>query len=317
MSLSTGRFVVGNALCFLEDARGSCQLNSQASRNPIDVYLNCSIVSLRSALANNDCIDVALVVNFEIPPSRRLEIEQFGIAIHRIDFTSFRMPDSFPWASAYFKLDALAYLSARYEKAMLLDCDTFTVGSYADLWQECERQILLYDLGHRISHPDRQRIIQNHTAMFGENTPLIHYGGELVAGPQMLLKPFVEKCQEAFCVIRDRSHQLVHDMGDEQILSIAAHRMPALIRSANSYLYRYWTNLQFRLISTNYQYNAVDIWHLPSEKENGLQALYRHLRRHGQLPDRKACIRIFNLDRPHAGRIREKLRQIKNRCIYR
>lgn len=317
MSMSTRQCVVANAVCYLEGTRGSCQLRAESQQNRMEVYLNCSIVSLRSALIHNPGIAAAMVVNFDISQSKREEIERLGISIHRIDFITFRMPDSFPWATAYFKLDALAFLAERYEHVTLIDCDTFTVGGYADLQQESEDRILLYDLQHRISHPDRQRIIQNHLAIFGENAPLIHYGGELVAGPQKLLKPFLEKCKEVACVIRERSHLLIHDMGDEQILSVAAHRISHCIGIANSYLYRYWTNLQFRLLSTNYQYNAVDIWHLPSEKDGGLQALYRYLRRYGKFTDRKTCIRIFGLDRPNAGRISEKLRRIRNRCIYR
>ena len=266
---------------------------------------------------HNPGITAALVVNFDIPPRKREEIERQGISIHRIEFAAFRMPESLPWACAYFKLEALAFLAERYDHVTLIDCDTFTVGGYADLQRESADRILLYDLQHRLSHPDRQRIIQNHLAIFGENTPLIHYGGELVAGPRNLLKPFAAQCQEVAAAIRERNHLLVHDMGDEQILSGAAHRMPQCIRCANSYIFRYWTTPRFRLLSTNYQYNAVDIWHLPSEKESGLPALYRYLRRHGEFPKRPSCIRLFGLDRPNAGRIFDALRRLRNRCLSR
>ena len=317
MPSSTEQFVVGNAVCYLKDTRGSCQLSAKGQQDRTEVYLNCSIVSLRSARVHNPGIAAALVVNFDIPQRKREEIERLGISIHQIDFSVFRMPDSFLWAPAYFKLEALAFLIERYEHVTLIDCDTFTVGSYAELQQESEDRILLYDPQHRLLHPDRQRIIQNHAAIFGESALLMHYGGEFVAGPRDFLKPFMEECEGVACAIRERSHLLVHDMGDEQILSVAAHRMPNYVRCANSYIFRYWTAPHFRLLSTNYEYDGVDIWHLPSEKERGLDAMYRYLRRYGEFPNRKTCIRIFGLDRPNAGRISEKLRHIRNHYLYR
>ena len=88
--------VVANALCYLDNTSSSFQLSLQGERNRIALYLNCSIVSLRSALLHNPAIAAVLVVNFDIPARRREEIERLGIAIQRIEFVTFRMPDAFP-----------------------------------------------------------------------------------------------------------------------------------------------------------------------------------------------------------------------------
>lgn len=312
MSSPARQPVVANAVCYMDDTQGSSQFHRVDERGRRELYLNCSIVSLRSALMHNPGIDAALVVNFDVPASRRREIESFGIAIHKLDFVTFRMPDAFPWSGAYFKLEALAYLLELYQHVTLIDCDTFTVGSYQDMHRESAEHILLYDIQHRLSHEHRRHVIENHRLLCGESVSLVHYGGEIVAGPAALLKRFVAVCAEVASVLRQRSSLITHDMGDEQIISVAAHRMPRSVRSANAYLFRYWTGRDFRLLSTNYLFNAVDIWHLPAEKQNGLQALYRYLIRHGNFPTRDMCVRITGLDRPNAGRIAEQQRRIKN-----
>jgi hypothetical protein len=199
---------------------------------------------------------------------------------------------------------------------VLLDCDTLTVSDYVDLNRESVEHILLYDVQHRLSHAHRMRVIENNRVICGEAVSLIHYGGEILCGPATLLRPFVANCAEfartlrALCESRDVSAQ---DMGDEQLISMAAHRMATSIRIANAYLCRYWTGRNFRLLSTNYRFNAVDIWHLPAEKEGGLQTLYRHLVRHGEFPSSDACAKLAGLDRPNEGRVGSKWRRLRNR----
>jgi hypothetical protein len=48
-------------------------------------------------------------------------------------------------------------------------------------------------------------------------------------------------------------------MGDEQLISVAADRMSSSVRSATAYLYRYSTGRNFRLLSTNCQFNAFSV----------------------------------------------------------
>jgi len=316
MKSNNGKFVVANAVSYLDKTQGSCQLSNEGQNDRMDLYLKLSIVSLRSAMLHNPGIDAALVVNFEIPKDRCAEIEGYGISVHRIIFSKFRMPDCFPWGAAFFKLEVLAYLTEKYEHIALIDCDTFTVGNFDDMKKESENTILLYDVQHKLSHPDRQRNIQNHHVLFSENLPLIHYGGEIIVGSQNNLRQFLEYCEDIIKSVREKSSMIDNDMGDEQIISSAASRMTDVIQSANCYLYRYWTSNRFRLLSTNYEYNAVDIWHLPSEKENGFMFLYESLARNGEFPSRKKCVRIFGLNRQKAGRISEKIRRFRNRTGF-
>lgn len=55
--------------------------------------------------------------------------------------------------------------------------------------------------------------------------------------------------------------------GDEFIISLVAAEMPEYIKNAGAYIYIFWTEAAFRLISTCYEYNKILILHLPAEKE--------------------------------------------------
>jgi len=91
------------------------------------------------------------------------------------------------------------------------------------------------------------------------------------------------------------------DQSDELVLSIAADRLvnsgKITVRPINPYLNRYWTSSYFNLISTNYKFNPVSIWHLPHEKKDGLLTLYDCIQKHNDLPPLQELYYMVHLEK--------------------
>ena len=144
-------------------------------------------------------------------------------------------------------------------------------------------------------YEERQNILLNYSQIYGEESNLIHYGGEFICTRVRILKKLYDSC---LAVIRESNRfSDLRNFNDEHITSIAVYRdMKEKAHHAGAYISRYWTGRLY-LASTNWKNNAVPLWHLPVEKQTGICKVYRHYRKHGAFPDREKMARIFGLPR--------------------
>lgn len=286
-----------NAFAFKENFKTSMQLQGKMDAEKLALYMENIFVSLKSAAQKNPQDDVMLVVNAEIPKTYKTLFEQENIKIKEISFDRFVMPDHFVWALAFFKLCALSHVveEEQYDRFLLLDTDTITTESYADMWEECKTGVMLYPLGHSYHHHDRERIRKDYFSLYEEELNLVHYGGEYICGNRAHLQAFMAECQEVYRRMQEKNFRVDDHTGDETILSIAAARIKTTeVIAAVPYIYRYWTN-DFYLVSTNTVYNPVCIWHLPDEKEHAMRYFYRYYRKNNCFPEKKKCMKIAGI----------------------
>ncbi|MGN0326598.1 MAG: hypothetical protein ACI4DW_09805 [Lachnospiraceae bacterium] len=200
---------------------------------------------------------------------------------------------------AFFKLCALTYLARQeYEKILLIDADTITVDAYSELWQEMEYGMMLYPVNHSFHHQARKEIREDAVRLgYGEEGNVIHYGGEFVGGNKATLTGFLTLCESVFHRMEENNFRVKDNIGDETILAVAAmlYKKKHSITEAGAYIYRYWTERRFYLVSSNTIYNPVCIWHLPGEKDKGLIILYQYYIKHGKYPDKKKTAHILGI----------------------
>lgn len=261
------------------------------------VYLKNACVSLCSIKFHNPECEVAFVTN--IPSSQIPEVyvdvlKQFNILIVEIPFDSFIFADKYLWSLAFYKLCILKHYSkSRYKNICYMDSDVYVQENLNYLWEECEQNILLYDINHGLQVEDYRVICEEFASFFGEKKYLTHYGGEFFAASIENTRVFVNSLENIYQEMRKRN--FVTSKGDEFLISITASIMRGTIKNAGAYIYRFWTAPGFRLVSTCYQYNNVSILHLPNEKNRGMLRIYNLYIKKGKIPSNQTVWRICRL----------------------
>lgn len=279
---------------FLKSYSGG--VNLKGSNNKLDLYLKNCCVSCVSAKKNaGEDTDVALVTNMDVPGVFRDVLDEAGVKVLKFDFDRFNFDGKYDWSLAFYKLCALyhAVNELDYDNYAYLDSDVYVQGSFADVWKECSKKILMYDICHGLQVEDYQRFLKETTEFTGTETlGLTHYGGEFFAANRENAQAFVKECISIYDEMMQKSFKT--SMGDEFISSLAAARIADKVRNAGAYIYRFWTR-RFHLMSTNYEYNPVAVLHVPQEKDFGMLKIYDRYVAHGKLPSRKKVWQLLHL----------------------
>lgn len=279
---------------FLKSYSGG--VNLKGSNNKLDLYLKNCCVSCVSAKKNaSDDTDVALVTNIDVPGVFRDVLDEAGVKVLKYDFDRFNFDGEYDWSLAFYKLCALyhAVNELDYDNYAYLDSDVYVQDSFADVWKECSKKILMYDICHGLQVEDYQRFLKETTEFTGTETlGLTHYGGEFFAANRENAQAFVEECISVYGEMMQKSFKT--SMGDEFISSLAAARIADKVRNAGAYIYRFWTR-RFHLMSTNYEYNPVAVLHVPQEKDFGMLKIFDRYVAHGRLPSRKKVWQLLHL----------------------
>ncbi|WP_143449101.1 hypothetical protein [Lachnoclostridium sp. An196] len=260
----------------------------------MDVYLKNAIVSLASAKQYNPNAVCILSCNFDVPGYLRTIAERTGIQIHTVPFRKYESKEEFRWAITQYKFNAIEHVLELMDKEdcmLVLDSDTMCTKKLDELFSEAANSLILYPTAHSYSQEKRAEIRYNYQIMYhADNDNLVHYGGEFFAGNKNQMQELLNAC---LCVIQcAREIEDLKPWDDEHILSIAVEKfLKGYVYPANAYIFRYWTN-QFYLVSTNYYYDPVCIWHLPAEKNFGMLVLYDYFVKHGYFPNVKKSAKI-------------------------
>lgn len=286
----------------------------------MNVYLKNAIVALASAKIQNPDARCILNCNFEVDAILKTIAEQAGIEIHLVPYGAFRSNETFSWAITQYKFDSMAYVLGLMEAEdcmLLLDTDTVCVREMSEIFDEAKQALVLYAMYHGYYQEKRQSIRKNYQKLYClEQADLVHYGGEFFAGSKRLLMELVSYCKEIVEQARERED--LEPWDDEHVLSIAAeHFMKEKIYPASAYICRYWTN-KFYLVSTNFYYNPVHIWHLPAEKNYGMIVLYEYFEKHHTFPKKEQMAKIMGF--PSVGYQKWNLYRwkilIRNKCGF-
>lgn len=279
---------------FLKSYSGG--VNLKGSDNKQDLYLKNCCVSCVSAKKNaGEDTDVALVTNLAVPEKYGDILKMAGVKIFKYDFDHFNFNGTYDWALAFYKLNALyhAVKELDYDNYAYLDSDVYVQGSFEDVWKECSKKIMMYDICHGLQVEDYQRFLKETNDFLDEESlGLTHYGGEFFAANKENAQAFVEECISIYEEMMQKSFQT--SMGDEFISSLAAARLADRVRNAGAYIYRFWTR-RFHLMSTNYEYNPVTVLHVPQEKDFGMLKIFDRYVDHGKLPSKKKVWQLLHL----------------------
>ncbi|MCM1173572.1 MAG: hypothetical protein NC341_00825 [Blautia sp.] len=286
--------VIYNALCFNEESIKAP--NAHAFRGGVETYLKNSFVSLMSAKYHNSDCDVILIANNALPDKYASLFSARGIKVLRAAFDNYTVPQNFMWEYAFYKLKALEYIvnNTDYEYILGLDSDTYVADGLEKLWTECEwdRPVLLPVLAST-SGDARKQIITDYERNWGQHLPLVHYGGEFIAGKRNVLSDFSKRINDIYSKVKQNGFQITDEMGDEGFLSMAANDFEVL--SAYPFIRRYWTRHAWYGADTCWA--DVPIWHLPAEKDYGILKMFSILVKKEKTPSKKKAAKIFNLPR--------------------
>ena len=249
-------------------------VNIANQKNRQTVYLkNCCVALLSARACNGDNTDVALVTNIDLPNEYKTLLESKKIKIFFQDFDRFLFSSDYNWSLAFYKLCAL-YNTVRkydYDYYCYLDSDVYIQSSFNNIWRECDKHILLYDINHGFQVEHYKHFLNEVNDYTGADKAITHFGGEFFAANRENSLSFSNKCLEIFTDMKDRNFITTH--GDEFIISIAAEQYGGLVKNAGAYVFRFWTDV-FRLVSTCYINNPVSVIHVPDEKEYGMITLF-------------------------------------------
>ncbi len=290
------------AFAFKDGFQTSMQTKKQAGAGVTEMYLKNIFVALTSAKLYNPNDDVCLVTNTELPKVWKERFEEKEIIIKKVPFDTFEIPKEFPWALAFYKLCALkAMTNEGYERLLLMDADTYTTGSYDELWKEADYGVMLFPVGHSFNHSDREIVRRDFVKYFPAEASvsnIIHYGGEFVAGTAGALSKYLEYCGMVYDKVKASRYNMEAHAGDETIWSVGAalakNDKTIDITEAGAYIYRFWTG-EFYLVSTVTVSNPVCIWHIPNEKETGFVRLYDYYCSNKAFPDVEKAMKIFGM----------------------
>ena len=267
----------------------------------LQVYLkNICVASISAKRYNPECV-VAMVTNLnsdEIPEEIVDVFRDNKIEIINAPFDQFRFPADYLWSLAFYKLCALSHLvELGFKKICYLDADVYIQGSFEALWQECDEKLLLYDINHGLNTKDYQIICSEFDEFFADNKTkyITHYGGEFFAANLEDAKRFLTYAEQVYNTMISRNIKTTK--GDEFILSISAHYMRESVKNAGAYIFRFWSGIDFRLVSTCYKFNAVTVLHLPAEKEKGILKIYNRFICKGDIPSNEEVWKICRLSK--------------------
>ena len=268
-------------------------------------YDRCTVVARCSAKVQNPGCTVALVTNAPPPAPFLGQLQAAGVEIWDCPFAAYRVPAQANWALAYYKLCAMEWVLANrtFDRAAMIDLDTYTQYPLDDLWREADEAVLLYQVPHAASQGMAQAISRIYDTVSPAGAPhvLTHFGGELVAGSKARLQDLMERCRRYFDEMQQAG--VTPREGDEAVWCGAAYRSLLAgqpVRAANAYIFRYWLGGRFYFVSTNYVLDPVCILHLPgAAKERQLKLLYRSYSRKGAFPPPARVHRLCGLPAAH------------------
>ena len=263
-----------------------------------EIYMkNCCVAAISARYQCGENTDVAIVTNIEIPSKYRDIVESKGVKIISFPFDDFRFGREYKWSLAFYKLCALSKASKEldYDYYAYVDTDVYVQGSFDNIWEDCENNILMYDINQGCNSSEYRRVLNEMGNFDASIHNFTYYGGEFFAANSENTQLFIAECEQIYKEMVSRD--FVTTQGDEFISNIAASRLKNRVKNAGAYVYRYWTGT-YRLISTNYRVAHIVLLHCPAEKKDGIITIFNRYVRRGKVPSNRRAHSLLHLNCP-------------------
>lgn len=291
------------SLCVDEDGQEAsryAQLLDMQAEQRRRVYWQCVVVFFASSVRCNPGARHLFFTNDQAPAGwRGLDYRAFlariGVEIRLLPFTSFVPPPGFStdFRNGFYKLEVLQALAdpALGPSSVLFDSDCVWTRPVPELARRLEtsNQLLLLDVQAGSTPDDQVAGLSRRAigALYREIYPgypaavPTFFGGEVVGGSQATLAALLadlqatwQHLQRAYPAAPPRfsTQESIYD-GDEYVMNLVYNRRPWPWLDASPYLRRIWTSHRYtNVLPTD---AALPLWHLPSEKLQGLPVLCR------------------------------------------
>lgn len=283
--------LIFEALAIDNKATTSSSLGEIASKTTVsDIYIKNAIVSLLSIKESNKDATVGIVINVDLDDKWEKILLDNDIVIWKCPFDSFVMPKNFVYSLSYYKLCAFDYIlnNTDFKRMCFLDCDTFGVKSFSDIWKEADNALLIIPNESSIHAPVRSEINCLYELLSGEkNKTITHFSSGFIAGTKRTLNEVMSLCREVYHGVIGLNN-FTPSGGDEIIWSPALVHFHGRIHSPRAYcllsfitISNYWLDKEF------WDDPNVVMWHLPGDKRYSLIWAYDYFEKNGTLPSIK------------------------------
>lgn len=184
-------------------------VNVSEKAEKIKVYLKNAAVALCSAKQFNKECDVVFATNIsleQIPKEIRRIFDDNEILIWNIPFDRYRFASNYKWSLAFYKLCVLSYLIEKeWDYICYMDTDVYIQDKLDSVWDECNYNVLLYDINHGMNTEEYVAINDEFTNFLGNNAMPTHYGGEFFAANLENAKQFESLTLKVYKEIQERA----------------------------------------------------------------------------------------------------------------
>ena len=265
------------------------------------IYWRCVVVFFATSVRCNPTLRHVLYTNDDAPGSwnkidYRAFLSELGVEIRQLPFTDFQPPAGFSteFRNAFYKLEVMQTLASPTAgpSSVLFDSDcvwTRPAAELAPLLTAGAGPLLLTVLvdstpDTKIEGLSRREIGYLYRKIYPDYPVHVptYFGGEIIGGSRMELAHLTaelwatwQHLQRAYPTEPPRfsNQESLYD-NDEYVLNLVLNRRPKLAWvDASPFIRRIWTSHRFTNVKpTDAQ---LPIWHLPSEKLQGLPVLCR------------------------------------------
>jgi hypothetical protein len=245
-------------------------------------YYRSIAVALSSVRRWND-FDLELVTDVAPPTSFANHMRTFDIGVRLVDFTHSPPAGFWPQFNAsLYTLDAVAALARRStdDPVILIDPDCLCVGSLGRLVDAVEiADFAAFPTGvpsDEVCHGlDASKAAYLHRQLDPSLSGAgIYYGGECYVFRPSRVRPILQRAETAWRFALDRNAKgEMHFATEEHLFNYALRGFT--VSNLDADVKRIWTAPVYRNVSGDEFQLAL--WHLPSEKDRGIAALYEVL----------------------------------------
>jgi len=270
------------------------------------VYWRCIVVFFKTSLRFNRNASHLLFTNTkEIPTIDGLDLKEFfrenNIEVVTLS-NKYPLPKNYfgKFRNQYFEFSIIDYMAGRMTDTdgfLLLDSDCVFTKSMTQAFEDLKLQemAITYVVDHEtdymihgVSGNDMKELFKDFGVVVTENP--YYSGGELLLAKGTFVKNVSNDFPELFNNMLERHKEGRIKFNEEaHVLSYYFYKYGALMAGMDKYIKRLWTNRNYFRNVRPTDCNLA-IWHLPNEKNTGLDKLFRMLLKGNdftQLPEKE------------------------------